>query len=530
MFATTNVTKLGETLEVPSTPLGTQVSGVGRPHTYSQILKSSVLIGSSSMINIGIGILRTKAMAVLLGPAGYGLMGLYSSVADLAQSVAGMGINSSGVRQIAEAVGSGERLRIARTTAVLRRIAVVLGILGAALLVAFSDQISTLTFGTKHHSGAVALLSLAVFFGSVSAGQAALVQGMRRITDLARMSVLAALLGTLISVPVIYFLREKGVVPSLVTVAAMLALTSWYYSHKIQVQPVAITTVQFKQEVASLLKLGFAFMASGFLTLGAAYAIRMIVVRRIGYEAAGFYQSAWTLGGLYVGFILQAMGADFYPRLTAHQKDNDECNLLVNEQAQISLLLAGPGVIATLTFAPLVIALFYSGKFGPAVDILRWICLGMTLRVVVWPMGFIVLAKGRQKIFFWTEVAATIVHVGLAWLCVVYFGLTGAGIAFVGLYCWHGLLIYIIARRLSGFRWSAANRRIGLIFLTLIVVVFCGRYLLPDWVSTEVGAGAVLASCIYSIRFLLKLVSTDRIPPLPRRLLIWLRLASSTSV
>ena len=37
----------------------------------------------------------------------------------------------------------------------------------------------------------------------------------------------------------------------------------------------------------------------------------------------------------------------------------------------------------------------------------------MTLRVVAFPMGYIVLAKGAQQIFFWTEVAATVVHVGL---------------------------------------------------------------------------------------------------------------------
>ena len=67
------------------------------------------------------------------------------------------------------------------------------------------------------------------------------------------------------------------------------------------------------------------------------------------------------------------MGADFYPRLTAVSKDNPECCRLVNEQAQISLLLAGPGVIATLSFATLVLALFYSVEFQAAVGLLRWI-------------------------------------------------------------------------------------------------------------------------------------------------------------
>ena len=116
-----------------------------------------------------------------------------------------------------------------------------------------------------------------------------------------------------------------------------------------------MTFSEIRHEAASLLKLGFAFMASGFLVMGAAYAVRIIVVRDVGLEAAGFYSAAWTLGGLYVGFVLQAMGADFYPRLVSVATDNPRCNRLVNEQAQVSLLLAGPGIIATITFAPLVI-------------------------------------------------------------------------------------------------------------------------------------------------------------------------------
>ena len=150
-------------------------------NTYGQILKSSVLIGGSSVLNIAIGIVRTKAMALMLGPAGVGLFGLYGSISSLTQTIAGMGINSSGVRQIAEAVGSEDAGRIAQTTAVLRRTSVVLGLLGAVLLVMFSRQVSTLTFGSKEHAGAVSLLSIAVFFSLVSAGQGALVQGMRRM-------------------------------------------------------------------------------------------------------------------------------------------------------------------------------------------------------------------------------------------------------------------------------------------------------------------------------------------------------------
>src|SRR5207244_4487802 len=144
---------------------------------------------------------------MLLGTAGFGLMGLYSSIADLTQSIAGMGINNSGVRQIAEAVGTGEAKRIARTTTVLRRISVFLGLLGALVLLVFCRPISQLTFDTPERAGAVALLSLVILFRTIANGQGALIQGMRRISDLAAANVLAAVLGTAIAIVLVYFLR-----------------------------------------------------------------------------------------------------------------------------------------------------------------------------------------------------------------------------------------------------------------------------------------------------------------------------------
>ena len=223
------------------------------------------------------------------------------------------------------------------------------------------------------------------------------------------------------------------------------------------------------------------------------------------------------------------MGSDFYPRLTASANDHAECNRLVNEQAQISLLLAGPGVLATLTFAPVVIAIFYNTRFAGAVEPLRWICLGMTLRVIAWPMGFIILAKGARGIFFWTEVACTVVHVGLALLLVPRFGLPGATMAFFGLYAWHSSLIYVIVRRLTGFRWSEANRQMGLLLLPLIGFVFCATLWLPVAAATVIGVMASLAGGIYSLRVLCQLVSLERVPRMVRDLLDWCRITRRVS-
>ena len=498
--------------------------------TYGQILKSSALIGGSSAMNLAVGLVRTKCMAVFLGPAGYGLLSVYGSVATLAQTLAGMGLNSSGVRQIAEAAGSGESNRIAETTTVLRRVSLLLGILGAVSLLLFSHQVSRLTFGSTREAPAIAQLSLVVFFALISAGQVALIQGTRRIADLAKLGVAGAVLGTVVSVPLVYVLRERGVVPALIAVAAMTSLCSWWYSRKIRFEPPVMSTSAVAREAVILLRVGLAFMASALMTIGVAYLIRMTVLRMAGFEAAGLYQAAWTLGGLYVGFILQAMGADFYPRLTAKAKDHVTCNRLVNEQAHVGLLLAAPGILATLAFAPIAIPMLYSARFAAAVGILRWICLGSLIQVATWPMGFILVAKARLTMFVGCEIAWTVASLVLAWGCIARFGLNGVGIAFFASYVFHAGLIYSVVRTVSGFRWSAENRRVGMLLVLVIALVFGGHYILPIWADRLLGVVATLAVTLYSLRLLARLIASAELPAAVKRLLVQFHLVSAQPV
>jgi enterobacterial common antigen flippase len=488
----------------------------GQRKGYAQILRASALIGGASALSLGISILRTKVLAVLLGPAGIGLLGVLTSVSDLARSVAQLGINGSGVRQIAESVASNDVQRIARTVTVLRRVSVLLGLLGMLSLIVCSGIVAEQAFGNRQHAASVAWLSLAVFFRLVADGQAALFQGMRRIADLAQIGVLGALGGAMVSIALAALFGEAGVVPGLIATAALSVLISWRRSRTVQVRPVGMTGGEVRDETVALLKLGFAFMASALLMTGAAFAVRTIVLRHGGVDDAGLYQAAWTLGGMYVGFVLQAMGTDFYPRLVGVIEDPIRTNCIVNEQSQVSLLLAGPGVIATLVFASPALNILYTAQFAAATEALRWICLGMALRVITWPMGYIVLAMNRRLVFFATELAWTTVNVGLSWACITQFGLIGAGIAFFGSYVFHGFMIYAVVRRMKGFRWSRQTWWHGWIFVSSVVCVFLGCILLPSAVALAVGVVVLLASTWYTATTLSEL-APELVPAVLRR-------------
>jgi enterobacterial common antigen flippase len=203
--------------------------------SYRAILKSTLVMGGSSVVSILLGIVRTKVLALLMGPAGVGLAGLYTSTTNLVTAISGMGIGESAVRSIAASAETGDRGSLSRTASTVGRASLMCGLAGLVFLLAFSPTVSRWTFGDAGHTWDLALLSITVVLGAVSGGQLALIQGMRRIGDLAKINILGAVWSTVISIPIIYVLHACGVALFLLAASAAFVVTCWWYARALDV-------------------------------------------------------------------------------------------------------------------------------------------------------------------------------------------------------------------------------------------------------------------------------------------------------
>jgi PST family polysaccharide transporter len=479
--------------------------------SHGEALKSSAVIGGSTAIVLLIRMIRTKVLAVLLGPVGIGLEAIYDSITNLAKTASDLGVSSSGVRQIAAAVGTGDQPLITRTIVTLRRVCVILGVVGTAVLFFAREWVSQIAFGTPDHAFDIGLLAIAILFARVMGGQMALLQGMRRIRELAKVNILGALVGTVVSIPIVYVWGRDGIAAYLTIVAGAGVLISWIFARRVRIDPVNVSFRDIGDETRNLLRLGLAFVSSGLMTVGALFLSRIFVVRQEGVEGAGEFQAASALSMVYIGFILQAMGTDFYPRLAAMSEDDKRCNQLVNEQAEVSMLLGLPGILATIALAPWVIQLFYSNKFGAASEILCWQAAGMVLRVGSWPMGYIVVAKGRSAVLFWTELAAHSTYAVLAWIGLRTVGLRGVGMAFLAMYIFHWCMMYVVARKMTGFSWSGMNWRLSSIAVLAMAMALVVRLSLKDPWATSIGCALAFVAGCYCLTVLVGLVGREKI-------------------
>jgi len=425
--------------------------------SYRSVLKSTSVIGGAAFINMLIGMVRTKFVAVLLGPYGVGLMGVYMTIVGMVSTISSMGTDTSGVRQIAEAHGVNDETQISRMVATLLRTVWVTGLIGAGIMILGSSWLSRIALGTADHAGSIAWLGLAVLLTNVSIGWTCLLQGTRRIGVMAKAGMMGSLISLLFSVPFFYRWGVQGIVPGLILAAMAMLATTWWFSHRVPIRSVVVPWRESKTLALQLLHFGLPVMCSGIVAACSAYFIRALLVRQVGLDGVGLWQAAFNLSGVLVNFILGAMVADYYPRLVAVADDPDRVCEEVNAQTEIALFLAVPGLAATLVFAPLAVTIFYSGKFDASIEILRWFVFGLFGRIIAWPMGLVLLAKGMGKTYFTMEALGNIVYIVAIWFCTHMWGLPGAGLAFLLFHVFNTIMVRIVVRGVSRTVWSRSN-------------------------------------------------------------------------
>lgn len=457
-------------------------------------------MGGAQGLNYLLGMIRMKLVAVLLGPSGIGLVGLYVSITGLVSTLAQLGMDQSGVREVAEAEATKDTQRVAQVVKTLRRTCWLTGLLGWLLTITLAWPLSQWAFGSERRMWAVAILGSTVFLGVISGGQSALLQGLRRVGDLAKIQILSAVVTTVIAVGLYAWLGEKAIVPVIIATSAItLAFTS-YFSSRIRIEIVDQSWLETMVNSKRLVTLGAAFMYGALLAAAVGFAIRALIVRDLGLEASGLYQASWGLSGMFAGFILGAMGTDFYPRLSAVAADNPMINRLVNEQIEIGVLLAVPGLLGTLALGPLVIHVFYSSKFLPAAELLPWFLLGVFGQVMSWPIGMIQMAKGAQGWIYFSRTVGNCIWLALAYILIKSHGLAGVCWSFAA-YVWiQNGIVFLIARKLSGFRWSRAVIRISLGSIILVSSSFLIRSLPLGSVGTGIILTLTLVACITCAR------------------------------
>lgn len=425
-----------------------------------------------------------KVAAVLLGPAGVGLVGLYINLMQASSTVASMGMGHAGTKQIAQALGNNDPISIEHTREALYWITAVLALLAGLIFWGCRGLIAQYVLDNPDFAGQVGWLAIGVALSVAATGQNALLTGLRRVGDLARASIGTGVLGTIVSIAGLLIWGEKAILLLVISTPALAFLFWHFYAARAQrLTPAATTPLpptkwqQMRSEWRIMRQLGLAFMGAGLAVLIGPLIVRALVQRELGLDAAGQFQAAWSISMTYMGLVLGVMTSDFHPRLAAVINDKPAATQLVNEQTDVAVLLCAPVLLLVLGLAPWVLQLLYTAEFTPAVEILRWQLLGDALKVMSFPLGFVLLAAGRGKTFLLLEITGMAVFVFITWLGIPIWGIKATGIAFLLMYVVYLPLVWRLSKNLINFKWMLRLRLqlIALLVSAISIVAISDR-------------------------------------------------------
>lgn len=467
--------------------------------SYRSIFKATSLFGGIQAYQILITIVKSKIVAVLLGPLGVGVQGLLTSATDMIKQITSLGISQSAVRDVSEANASQNQERVALIVTVLRRIVWWTGLLGMLSVMFLSPYLSKISFGNYDYTIPFIFLSVTLLLDQLCAGQKVLLQGMRRLKDLAKASAIGATIGLLVSVPIYYFFRIKGIVPTLILHSVTTLLLSWYFSRRIKLDKVEVTPKKILEEGKFMLRMGLAMSVSGILSTAASFVLRGLIRKWGGTEDVGLYQAGFVIINTYVGLVFSAMSTDYLPRLSAVNKDNDKCREIICQQGEVATLIMAPMLTFCIIFMPIVIFILYSDKFLPANDFIIWASLAMMFKLASWLISFEFVAKAESKLFMINELLANIYFLVLNIIGYKLYGLSGLGLSYLINYFIYFVQVYLIATKKYRFSFTKGFKVNFLIQLAILLACFVIAKLFNNWLVYIVGVPFIMVSLYHSL-------------------------------
>lgn len=450
-------------------------------NSYGHALKYTGIFGGVQLINLLIGLVRNKLVALILGPAGMGLASLYNSTVSLMGNATNLGLSMSGVKRVSEAydalpeaapTGSEALSRLQQTICLIRSLCLITAVLGTLVCAIASPLLSLSTFGDYSHSLGFVLLSPMVGMLAVIGGELAVMKGVRMLRPLALVSFYNVLAAVLITVPIFYFWGRRGIIPSFLLLTAAQLFFTLRYSYR-RFPPRFSYRLGFIRRGASVVRLGIAFVLAQIFGSGADFLIRLFLNNQGSLDAVGLYNAGFVLTMVYGGLVFSAMETDYFPRLAAvPQGDLARQNDVVNKQVEVSLLLVSPMLTALLTFLPIILPLLFSPKFNPILPMVQVTILALYLRALKLPLAYMSLAKGDSRSFLFLELTYAVVVLILVCSFYQLFGLVGTGYALLLTALLDFLLLTVYTHCHYGYRMSRSVLLLTLLQLPLGALTF----------------------------------------------------------
>jgi PST family polysaccharide transporter len=340
-----------------------------------ELLHSSGVLMLRQVLTAGVSVVRTKVVAVVLGPAGMGVLAQANQLRLLLDRVVNLGIGAGVSKYAAQYHAGGERDRLERFIGSVTALLLVSGTAVFVLAALFAPRLAAWVFDSPDRWLYVLLVAVALPLSAQVALAGFLLRGTLRFRAMAVSGVLSALAGLVVTVPLVLLFGLDGAVVSITLTALLGMAVHFVVLRRALLRPLGLHPSPRRPGMGMVLDLSrfglVTVVGQGSRALGELI-IRSSVISGLGEAANGLYQVAWSASDQFFALIVGALFAYALPKLSTTADDREGSRTVYNQVMRVYLVGSIPLAVAALVTARFWIPLLFSAEFLSADTILPW--------------------------------------------------------------------------------------------------------------------------------------------------------------
>lgn len=466
------------------------------------ILINLLQLGGMQLVMAFTAIVRNKVLALRLGAEGYGEFSQLSLLALASSVFVAFGLGLSLNRNVAATTDVSARQRyLAQANTINLSLSALLLTAALVILIAQPALLGMAGLPPRPEVRMAGLLLL-LFIPLEAAMQhrVGFLTGMMDVRGLTGRRSLALLIGTAVSVPLVWWFGLVGATTQLVILAVTNVVFLDRRCRSLGIRPWALVWDTFV--LRYLAGFGLASLMAGFAQQTVDVVVRSSLIRTVDAAQNGIYQAALSITHQVKAVVLGSVGS--YAIATLSQDTSKE-----NMTAVANRLLRAVLPIAAVALGGLgllsgpVILILYVRDFLPAQSVLPYLLTSEFLNVVSWVCGAPLLASRWVRTWLAMELVYAAVRAASALWLLPLLGTTGVAVAYLIATALHMTItvgVFLLVLRLRLEVMPVVLFSLGLAMVVGLSILGAG--VVFDWGRYLLGAAAILAFSALTVHWL----------------------------
>ena len=433
-------------------------------------LKSILFLNVASILRNIYGLARSKITALVLGVTGVGILGQITTLFSLQTKLVSFGVDAFLINRIGKLSSNDDSDEFKALTYFSFFIIICINSIYIGAVYIFIDKLSILIFNDIEYKS---ILLLTIILGPLYAISYNFQVISQAKTDFKRLAFgrnLSSIFAIVVTIPLIYYLKIKGIIFSLYIFIIIGGIYFAFINRSLVFDFSMRYVKYFGKYFSEFFRIGLTDVIRKIVVFFSLMIFRIMIVQFIGMKQNGFFQAIWSIS-FYPDIFLTAFISYYFP-IVSRAKNDTQLREIIHRNFEYLIYLIFPIIVFIILFPDFLLIILFNKSFVVMANSLKILTFFKFLETMYFFYLISFLAQTKLKAFLISEISRSVVLLVSGYFLINSFALNGTILSIVLMQITSISMIFFWNYKYSNFRLTKDKfKSVFLLVLSIAILL-----------------------------------------------------------